>query len=66
MNHIHTAYCSNCKRVTNLNESITIRTNPQMNDKKKLIVTKTYNCETCFSFVFSEDEVVFKITVPTA
>ena len=58
MPHIHTAYCSNCRRITNLSVSITMRTIPKKDGKKKTIVTKTYNCETCCTFVRSEDEKV--------
>ena len=56
MHHIHTSYCSNCRRVTNLRVSNTLRTIPKNDGKRKTIVTKTYNCETCCSFVQSEDE----------
>ena len=56
MNQMQTAYCPYCRIVTNLNESITLQNIPGPDGKTETIVTRTYHCQSCCSFVRSEDE----------
>ncbi len=60
---IFTSYCPQCRIVTNLSESITLRTIPVQNGKTKTLVSKTYHCESCCSFVRSEDESNYKLLI---
>jgi hypothetical protein len=53
---MYTAYCPHCRTVTNLSESITLQINPGPDGKTEMFVSRTYHCESCCSFVRSEDE----------
>lgn len=57
INIVHTAYCPHCRAVTNLSVSITLQTIPVPDGKTETLVSRTYHCESCCSFVRSEDDV---------
>ncbi len=54
--HMYTAYCPQCRTVTNLSGSITLQIIPGSDGKSETVVSRTYHCESCCSFVRSEDE----------
>ena len=56
MLHADTAYCPHCRTVTNLHMSISLRSISGTDGNTEMIVSKTYHCESCCSFVRSEDE----------
>jgi hypothetical protein len=48
-------YCSLCRTVVNLSETVTPRTLVGKDGKIKTIITRTYHCDSCGSFVRSID-----------
>lgn len=63
MTAVHTAYCPHCRAVTNLSVSVipTIVTEPD--GKEKIVSSRTYHCESCRSFVRSEENAKSEIGV---
>ena len=50
-----TAYCPRCRAIRNMRESVTRRTEPDAEGDSRQIETRSHHCETCNSFVWSED-----------
>jgi len=51
-----TAYCPNCRTVTNLSVSIKLRTLPAIEGKSETLISRTYHCQSCNLFVRGEDD----------
>ena len=56
---LHKAYCPHCRIVTNLSVSITLRFIADADGKEETVVSRTYHCETCRSFVRNEEDELF-------
>jgi C4-type Zn-finger protein len=48
-------FCTRCRTVRNMRVSVSLRKLPDSKGNIKEIVTKSYHCESCGSFVRSED-----------
>jgi len=59
MTTVHTAYCPHCRVVTNLSVSVTLQTVTETDGKAETVASRTYNCESCHSFVRSEEDEPF-------
>ena len=62
---LHAAYCPHCRTVTNLSVSITQRTIADADGKEETVVSRTYHCEACRSFVRSEEDELFSTALIT-
>jgi hypothetical protein len=56
MRSVHTAYCPYCRTVTNLSVSITLPTIAGADWEAETVASRTYHCESCCSFVRSEED----------
>jgi len=48
-------YCPKCSKVQNLDESESIQKDKSENGEAVKIVTKSYHCQVCKTFIRSED-----------
>lgn len=48
-------YCPRCQAVRNMTVSVSRREGVDSKGNRKTILTKSFHCETCHSFVRSED-----------
>ena len=53
-----TAYCPHCRTVTNLRVTTTLRIADDQKGTAETVVMSTYHCESCCSFVRSEEDVL--------
>jgi len=53
---VSTGYCPHCRTVVNLAETIKLEIGCDRDKETDTITIRTYHCETCHSFVFSERE----------
>jgi hypothetical protein len=51
-----TEHCPNCRTLRAMRVSTTRRTIPDKAGKAKTVLTRTFHCQTCQSFVRSEEE----------
>lgn len=51
---VSTGYCPHCRTVVNLAETIKLEIGCDRDKETDTITIRTYHCETCHSFVFSE------------
>jgi hypothetical protein len=56
INRVLTAYCLHCRVVTNLSASITLATVTDLDGQAQTVASRTYHCESCGSFVRSEED----------
>lgn len=52
----HTSYCSHCRVITNQRVAVAPLIVTEPDGKEKIVVLKTYHCESCWLFVRSEEE----------
>lgn len=57
INIVHTTYCPHCRVVTNLSVSVALQTIPRPDGKTRMLISRTYHCESCYSFIRSENDV---------
>ena len=48
-------FCPNCNKLVNTQVSTTITTKKDKKGKDKRLITHSYNCESCGSFIRSEE-----------
>jgi len=48
-------YCPKCRRPTNLELTVSRRTVADADGRERTLVTRTYHCEACGTFVRSEE-----------
>jgi hypothetical protein len=58
INRVLTAYCLHCRVVTNLSVSITLVTVTDSDGQAQTVASRTYHCESCGSFVRSEEDTI--------
>lgn len=58
INRVLTAYCLHCRVVTNLSVSITLATVTDSDGQAQTVASRTYHCESCGSFVRSEEDTI--------
>ena len=55
----HAAYCPCCRKVTNLSVSITLQSIAAQDGHEGTVLSSTYHCGSCLSFVRGEEEPFF-------
>lgn len=60
---VRTEYCPHCRAITNLSASITLRTNPGPDGKMETLISRIYHCESCRSFIRSEDDELWRLNL---
>jgi len=54
-------FCSNCNKLVNTQVSTTITTKKDKSGKEQKLLINSYNCESCSSFIKSEEANVSKM-----